>query len=249
MPFTRPRHWLRWLIGCVVVLAILAVAGPFVYIHFFNGSAPAALSLPSSAATASGSSTPVAGSSSTPAAGTVAAAGTVGGTYTVGSGSIVGYRVNENLLGQNTTAVGRTTSVSGHMVINGTTATTATFSVPMATVHSDKSQRDAQFDGRIMDVATYPTGTFTLTSPINLAPLPAGSVVKSYTAHGNLTLHGTTRPVTFTLTAERKGAQIDTVGHIRVLFSDWNIQNPSLGGFVTTQNYGQLEFLLVFGKS
>jgi polyisoprenoid-binding protein YceI len=100
-----------------------------------------------------------------------------------------------------------------------------------------------------MDVATYPTGTFTLTSPINLAPLPAGSVVKSYTAHGNLTLHGTTRPVTFTLTAERKGAQIDTVGHIRVLFSDWNIQNPSLGGFVTTQNYGQLEFLLVFGKS
>ena len=244
MPVTRPRHWLRWLIGSVVVLAVLAVTGPFIYIHFFNGSAPAALTLPSAGATASGSST-------TPAAGTVAATGSVSGTWTVGSGSgsVVGYRVNENLLGQNATAVGRTTSVSGHMVINGTTVTVATFSVPMATIHSDKSQRDAQFDGRIMDVAQYPTGTFTLTSPIKLAPLPAGGVIKDYTAHGNLGLHGTSRPVTFTLTAERKGSQIDVVGHIRVLFSDWNIQNPSFAGFVTTQNYGQLEFLLVFGKS
>jgi hypothetical protein len=43
MPFTRPRHWLRWLIGAVVVVAALAAAGP--YIHFFNGSTPAALSL------------------------------------------------------------------------------------------------------------------------------------------------------------------------------------------------------------
>jgi polyisoprenoid-binding protein YceI len=241
MAFTRPRHWLRWLIGSVAVLAVLAAAGPFVYIHFFNGSTPAALSLPSASATASGSSAPVAG--------TVAASGSVGGTWAVGSGSVVGYRVNENLLGQNTTAVGRTTSVSGHMVINGTTVTSATFSVPMSTVHSDKSQRDAQFDGRIMDVAQYPTATFTLTSSVNLAPLPADGVIKDYTAHGNLTLHGTTRPVEFTLTAERKGAQIDTVGHIRVLFSDWNIQNPSFAGFVTTQDYGQLEFLLVFGKS
>jgi polyisoprenoid-binding protein YceI len=74
-------------------------------------------------------------------------------------------------------------------------------------------------------------------------------VIKDYTAHGSLTLHGTSRPVTFTLTTERMGAQIDAVGHIRVLFSNWNIQNPSFAGFVTTQNYGQLEFLLVFNKS
>ena len=241
MSFARPRHWLRWLIGSVVVVAVLAVTGPFVYIHFFNGSTPAALSLPSSSTTASGTSSP--------SASAAAASGSMGGTWTVGSGSIVGYRVNENLLGQNATAVGRTSSVSGHMVINGTTVTAATFSVPMDTIHSDKSQRDAQFDGRIMDVAQYPTGTFTLTSPINLAPLPAQDAIRDYTAHGTLTLHGTSRLVTFTLTAERKGAQIDTVGHIRVLFADWNIQNPSFAGFVTTQDYGQLEFLLVFDKS
>jgi polyisoprenoid-binding protein YceI len=248
MPFARPRHWLRWLIGAVVILAALAAAGPFIYIHFFNA-APSALSLsPSSSGPASTSA-----SSSTATAST-AASGPVAGPWAAGSGSVVGYRVNEVLLGQNATAVGRTTSVTGHLTIAGTTATAASFSVPMDTVHSDKSQRDAQFDGRIMDVAQYPTGTFTLTSPIDLAPLPAPGVVKSYTAHGQLTLHGTTRAVTFTLTAERSaaktgGAQIEVAGQIPVLFSDYNIQNPSFAGFVTTQDHGLLEFLLVFSRA
>jgi len=42
---------------------------------------------------------------------------------------------------------------------------------------------------------------------------------------------------------------IEVAGHIRVLFAEWNIANPSFAGFVTTQNYGQLEFLLVFSRS
>jgi polyisoprenoid-binding protein YceI len=245
------HHWLRWLIAGIIVVVVLAVGGPFLYIHFFNGSTPAALSLP----TASGSA--AASSAGSAAAGTAtastAASGSLAGGWSAGSGSVVGYRVNEVLVGQNTTAVGRSTSVTGHLTISGTTATAATFSVAMDTVHSDKSQRDAQFDGRIMDVSKYPTGTFTLSTPINLAPLPATGVIKSYTAQGKLTLHGSTRAVTFTLTAERGtkdgAAQIEVAGHIPVLFSDYNIQNPSLGGFVTTQDNGLLEFLLVFTKA
>ena len=247
MPFTRPRHWLRWLIGAIVVLVVLAVGGPFVYIHFFNGSTPAALSLPTASSSASAS--PGGTTPSGTASASTAASGSLAGTYSAGSGSVVGYRVNEVLLGQSTTAVGRSSSVTGHLTIAGTTATAATFSVPMDTVHSDKSERDGQFDGRIMDVSQYPTGTFTLTSPIDLAPLPATGVVKSYTADGKLTLHGVTRAVTFTLTAERKGTQIEVAGDIPVLFSDYNIQNPSVGGFVTTQDHGLLEFLLVFNKA
>lgn len=236
MPGRMPRRWVRWVVGAVVVVAALAIGGPFIYIHFFNGSAPAALSL-SSAPTASATSG--GGTSATTATTSVA------GTWTVGSGSTVGYRVNEVLLGQSTTAVGRSHSVTGHISIQGTTVSAATFSVPMATVVSDKSQRNAQFDGRIMDVSSYPTGTFTLTKPIALGTLPAVGVVKSYGATGNLTLHGHTRSVTFTLNAERTATTIEIQGSIPVLFSDWGISNPSIGGFVTTQNHGLLEFLLV----
>jgi polyisoprenoid-binding protein YceI len=217
---------IRWILAGVAVLVILAVGGPFVYIHFFN-QAPAALTLPA----ASGTATTDPGTKTS----------SVTGTWTTTSGSVVGYRVNEVLLGQNTTAVGRSSDVTGHLTIDGETVTAATFSVPMDTIRSDKSQRDAQFDGRIMNVAQYPTGTFTLTSPITLQ----GDGKESYTAHGHLTLHGTTETVTFTLQAELKNSQIEVLGDIPVLFSDYNIQNPSFAGFVTTQDHGTLEFLLV----
>ena len=231
----RPRHWLRWLLIAIAVLVILGVGGPFVYIHFFSSS-PAALTLPGTPA-----------NTATP---NPADTGPLAATWTIGSGSIVGYRVNEVLLGQSQTAVGRTTSVNGHMTITGTTVTSGAFSVPMASVHSDRPERDGQFDGRIMNVTRYPTATFTLTSPIDLAPVPANGVIEHYTAHGNLTLHGTTRAVTFTLAAERsQDGQIEVNGDIPVLFADYNIQNPSYVGLVTTQNHGLLEFLLVFDKA
>jgi len=229
--------WLRWIVVGVVVVIVVGVGGPFVFIHFVEGKAPAPLSLRSTA------------SPSGSAASQTTAAGPVAGSWTIASGSEVGYRVKEVLAGQSQTAVGRTASVTGHLTIAGTSVTTGTFSVPMKTIKSNESQRDVQFDGRIMDVATYPTGTFTLTSPINLAPLPATGAIKTYSATGQLTLHGHTRSVTFPLTAERTSTAIKISGSIPVAFADWDIPNPSFGSFVTTQNHGLLEFLLDFTRA
>jgi polyisoprenoid-binding protein YceI len=219
-------------------VVVLAVVVPFVYIHFIEGPAPAPLGLngtasPSAASSGSGqgADTPLAG------------------TWAVATGSRAGYRVNEVLAGQNNVAVGRTSSVAGHLVIRNTTVTAGAFTVKMATIHSDQSQRDAQFDGRIMDVATYPTGTFTLTRGISLAPVPATGKIVTYRATGNLALHGHTRPVTFSLKAQRTATQIRVSGSIPITFADWDIPNPSFAGFVTTQDHGVLEFLLVLNRS
>jgi polyisoprenoid-binding protein YceI len=119
----------------------------------------------------------------------------------------------------------------------------------MSTIHTDSSQRDAQFGGRIMDVAAYPTGALTLTRAIDLGPLPAVGAVRAYAAAGNLTLHGQTRPVAFSVQAERTASGIAVAGSIPVLFSRWDIPNPSFTGFVTTQNHGVLEFLLKLARS
>jgi len=224
-------------IAAVAVVAVLAVGGPYVFFHFVEGSAPAPLSLKAGASQSASASSAQGNSDS------------VAGSWKAGSGSRVGYRVKEVLFGQAHTAVGRSSSVAGQMMITGTTVNTASFTVKMVTIHTDSSQRDAQFDGRIMDVAAYPTGTFTLTKPIRLAPLPALGAAKTYTATGNLTLHGQTRPVTFPLKAERTASGIDVAGSIPVLFSKWTIPNPSFTGFVTTQNHGILEFLLDFKQA
>jgi polyisoprenoid-binding protein YceI len=235
----RPRRVIAWLAGAVLGIAVLSVAGAFVYIHFISGPAPAPLSLKSGAPATSGGT----GSGTTEP---VTATGQLAGSWHVAAGSLVGYRVNEVLAGQNNVAVGRTKDVSGAMTISGSTVTTASFTVQMATITSDESERDVQFNGRIMDTSAYPTATFALSAPIALAPVPADDVIRTYHADGRLAMHGVTRPVSFTLQAERTSAGIEVSGSIPVLFADWDISNPSFPPFVTTQNHGELEFLLRF---
>jgi len=231
----RTRRKLIWWIGGLVALVVVvAVAGPFIYIHFIEGPAPTKLTLP-----ATHTSNPASA-----ATGSTASSSAVTGTWNVGPGSVAGYRVQEVLVGQNATAVGRTSAVWGSLTISGTSVTKGSFTVDMASVVSDQSERNAQFDGRIMDVTQYPTATLVLTSPIALGTLPAVGSTERYPAQGTLTMHGVSKSVTFTLTAERIGSEIDVLAEVPITFSDWNIANPSVGGFVTTANNGTLEVLL-----
>ncbi len=235
----RARRVVAWLVGAAVAGVLVVVGGAFVYIHFISGPAPAPLSLKDLK------------SSSSPSAAVAASGGgtrSLAGTWHVASGSLVGYRVNEVLAGQNNVAVGRTGDITGTMTIKGTTVTSASFSVAMDTIRSNESERDVQFNGRIMDTAAYPTGTLTMTAPIKLEPVPAQGVIRDYQATGDLTLHGHTRPVTFGLEAERAGGRIEVSGSILILFADWDISNPSFPPFVTTQNHGVLEFLIRFAS-
>jgi len=234
----RPRRLFWWLVSALAAVVVLSVGGAFVYIHFISGPAPAPLSLRSSA--------PSAGASDTGAAGATA---TLTGSWRVAAGSIVGYRVNEVLAGQNNVAVGRTRDITGSLTIAGDSVTAASFTVQMATLKSDESERDVQFNGRIMDTAAFPTGTLALTKPISLAPMPAVGVIRGYRATGKLTLHGETRTVTFTLQAERTTDLIEVSGSIPIVFADWGIGNPSFPPFVTTQNHGELEFLVKFSQA
>jgi polyisoprenoid-binding protein YceI len=228
----RRRRLIRWIVIGAVVVLVLAVAGPYVYIHFIEGPAPAKLSLP----TRSGPSNK--------AANTANATGSLDGTWNVGPGSITGYRVQEVLIGQQSTAVGRTTKIWGSLEIANQTVTSGSFTVDMASVVSDQSERNAQFDGRIMDVSAYPTASLTLSDPIVLGSVPDEGTIKRYPASGDLSMHGVTRSVSFTVSAERVGAGIDVLADIPIAFSEWNISNPSVGGFVTTQSTGTLEVLL-----
>jgi polyisoprenoid-binding protein YceI len=240
----------RWVLAGVVAVAVVVVGVPFVYIHFIEGSPPAPLHLaaetPTSTTTvADGTSS---SSSSTPTGASGTGAVSVDGVWNVTSGSQAGYRIQETLFGQSNTAVGRTSAVTGSMTISGTTVERGSFSVDLTKVTSDQSQRDHQFQGRIMDTASFPTATFTLTRPVRLGSLPSDGVEITETVTGNLTMHGVTRPVTFQVTARRSGSTIQAVGSIPITFADWNISNPS-GGPATTEDHGILEFLINFTHS
>jgi polyisoprenoid-binding protein YceI len=234
----------RWIVAAAVAVVVVVVGG-YIAIRAVEGGSKAALTLPTVTTT-----TVAAGSTSTSESGgssgtSDSSSFTVDGTWTVTTGSTAGYRVQESLFGVANTAVGRTSAVTGSITISGTTVNAGSFTVDLTKVTSDRTERDQQFQTRIMDTAQFPTSTFKLTQPIDFSALPDNGVQVTEHATGNLTLHGVTHAETFSVSAQRNGSQIQVQGSIPITFSDWNINNPS-GGPASVGTSGTLEFLLDF---
>jgi polyisoprenoid-binding protein YceI len=203
----RPR---TWVIGVPIVVLLAVVGGPFVYINFVKDDAPDRLSLDDTTAT---TGEPSSGDDEA-SAGTAADA-SIDGSYAVIDGS--------------TEAVGRTSAVTGQLLITGTTLDSATFEVDLTSVSSDDDRRDNQFRTRIMDTSSFPTATFVLTEPVDLTSVPADLEEVTVSATGELTLRGVTNEVTFDLTARRNGEAIEVNGTIPITFADYEIPDASFG--------------------
>lgn len=163
---------LKWVIGALVAAAVLVVGGTWVYINMIRDEAPERLAFdageesqndPGGEHPAPDPTVPDDADDETPD--TEPDGPGMEGRWEVGEGSVVGYRVAEVLFGQSTEGYGRTESVEGHLVIEGTTIAEASFVADMATVESDDDRRDRQFRGRIMDVESYPTADLVLVEP------------------------------------------------------------------------------------
>ena len=234
---------LKWIIALPLAALLLVLGGTWAYINVLQGDAPARLTLNGTV------SDNLPATSATTAAGASATApASFDGTWVAASGSQAGYRVKEVLFGQSAEAVGRTGNVDGALTINGATVESAAISIDLASVQSDESRRDNQFRGRIMNLAQYPTATFTLKSPIDLGSLPADGATVTVPATGELTLHGTKKTVTVNVTAKRSGGIISVSGTIPVVFADYGIPSPSFGP-ASVEDHGEIEFLVSFTKS
>ena len=160
-------------------------------------------------------------------------------------GSEVGYRVAEVLFGIDTEGVGRTEDVTGSVTLDDTTMIGAEFTVDVASMKSDDGRRDGQFRGRIMETETFPTASFTLTSPIDLGVSATEGATLDTTISGELTMDGVTNPVSFEIVAKIEGNRLVVIGTIPVTFVDYDIVDPSITG-ITVKPEGVIEFVLVF---
>ncbi len=218
----RRRHWWRWIVEGVVALVVLAVAATGVVVKATPGSAP--LALPKDAA---------------------APSGPLDGTWQVTTGSVVGFRVRETIIGFSNDATGRTGDVNGTIVVADGQVVHATFRVSLDAITVDGKARQPQLV-KSLGVTAHPVATVTLTRPV---PLPAaffsGGIVR-LTAAAMLTLNGDTRPVTVTLSARRDGTEIETAGSLPVAFEDFGITGPSGYGVLgSLASNGTAEFLLI----
>ena len=245
------------LVAVVVVVAVGAVAVPWIYINLIMQDAPEALTLePAVLTTVSTTvesavsttvSTAVGPAVSTTVVPAVVEVSALDGEWAVVDESVVGYRVKEVIVGQSTEGVGRTSAVEGSLTIVGDEVTSAEFTVDMTTLKSDSSRRDSQVNSRILDTNAYPTATFVLKKPIKLTPEALDGGVLSVKTIGTLTLRGVTRDIDFKLSARLVENVIEVNGSILLVFADWLIPDPSISAIVV-KDRGQLEFLIRFSR-
>ena len=221
----RRRHWWRWTLAGVVVLAVIVVGGAAIFVSSQPSAAP--LTLPS------GPARPPAGPAD--------------GTWGVTAGSVAGFRIRESALGFGDDVTGRTTSVTGTAVIAGGQVTSAVFRIGLTAITLG-GKPSPQFAASL-DTAAHPDATITLAGPV---PLPAGfGSGQTLTAEfpGQLTLRGVTRPVTITLSARRDGSTVEAAGSLPVASARWNITLPAGFGFLGgLSSQATAEFLLILHR-
>ena len=231
------------------VAAVVALLGGFVvFQQFLAGDDVARLTLPPPAT--DGPSTDPAASSTTGAATGTATASELAGAWTVADGSVVGYRVREQLGGISalTDAVGRTSAVTGSATLeasgNVLAVTAASFEADLSQLESDEGRRDNRIRSIGLQSDQFPTGSFVLAETIDVpADALTGSTV-DVTLTGALTIHGVTKTVTIPAQARLNGDRIEVVGALTFPFSDFGMTPPDVAGFVQVEDDATLEVLL-----
>ncbi len=164
------------------------------------------------------------------------------GDWAVADGSEAGYRVDEVLSGQDVTVVGRTPRVTGTGTVADGELTSAGIEVDLASITTDESARDGQFQG-ILDTRTFPTATFELTGPVDIAAVADGETM-SVDAPGTMTIKGVAQEVTAGLEVRLADDGGDVVAELAatvpVTFADYGVEAPDLG-FVTVEDTGFVE--------
>ena len=163
-----------------------------------------------------------------------------------------GYRIDEESAVLTNTAVARTPDVTGHLRIAGTEIRAVSVTVDMTTLVSQDDQlpvanRDQAMQTKGLETDTFPTASFTLTEPIDLATLPEPGQEVRFDAEGELTLHGVTRPVTVPFEARWNGRLIDVTASLEVRLADYGIEQPAIQ-VVTVADQGTVELQLTFAR-
>ena len=157
-----------------------------------------------------------------------------------------GYTFDEVLPGQEKSTSGRTSEVSGDLVVANDVLEEGKVTVDVASIESDIEKRDIHVRDNILHTDQYPEATFTISDPVDLSSLPEDGSVDTVTVNGELTMHGKTNDVTAELTVLRTGENVIVQGQVPVEREAFGIVTPE---FVASQiaEEGTVDLLLVFG--
>jgi polyisoprenoid-binding protein YceI len=246
------------LAGAIVVVA---VGGFLASQQFLAGDDVARLTLPPDGAVATGAAPAEPTASAGPGAGGEPTAGggsarpaDLAGTWSVADGSVVGYRVREQLGGVSalTDAVGRTSAVGGSATLelagDSVRVVGASFEADLTRLVSDNARRDNRIRTSGLESDAFPIATFVLAEAIGVPGEALAGATVDVTLTGDLTIHGVTRRVSITGQARLNGSRIEVVGALTFPFADFKMTPPDIAGFVRVEDDATLELLLSLAR-
>lgn len=238
----------RFLLPALALAALVALGGAAAgYAYFFSGlrTTPPALSFASPSPSASASTSP-----------TTSASG-FAGTWQVASGSVAGYRVKEQFVGQTSTheAVARTNAVSGqisistapYQLVSGTITVDLTGLASIDSVAGYNVVNRDRIVQQALATGQFPSATLQL-SPVAIPTGAENDQTVSFQATGNLTIHGVTKPVTVAVQLKVAGGVPQVVASIETNMTDFGVSPPSIG-FTTVQPAVTIEAQLAFARA
>jgi polyisoprenoid-binding protein YceI len=171
-----------------------------------------------------------------------------------------GLRIKESFLSgiADHTAVGRTSKVTGSLTVAGTKVIGGSFTVDLSSLEYtddppglDVASRAHAMQDAGLQTNTFPTTSFKLTAPIDLGGEPKAGHQITKDATGELTLHGVTKTITFSVDAQLIDGQIEiaTTNPVEVKLADYDITPPVQGPVAKVSGTGSFEFLVRLAKS
>lgn len=163
------------------------------------------------------------------------------------AGNEVRYRVREQLAGFDlpNDAIGKTAAVTGGITFDPKGAVVAAgskFTVDVQGLTSDRSRRDGYVRARVLETAQYPTVTLAPTSVTGLPwPLPS-SGSRTFQLTGDLTVHGTTHPTTWSVTATFNGSEVTGTAITGFTFGDFGLAQPHVPIVLSVADSIHLEY-------
>lgn len=170
----------------------------------------------------------------TAAAATTAAATASPASWTVTDKSKATIRVREQLVGVSlpSDAVLTATGAKGSFALNadGTFASGSKITFDLTTLSSDERDRDNFVKRDTLRVSQFPTAEFVPTKTSGLTLPLATSGTFTFALTGNMTIKGTTKEVTFDVTAKRDGGDLTATATASPSwkFGDFGMTAPSV---------------------
>lgn len=116
--------------------------------------------------------------------------------------------------------------------------------VQLANLKTDQDRRDNRVR-EALEVDQFPEATFVATSVSGVDSSLGSDAEQEFELTGLMTLHGVENEVTWTVKATRQGDIMTALATITILYADFNITKPDIGGFVSVEDDVTLQMDIV----